>query len=309
MSSPYPYYKGVSVLICQRCGAVLPPNEYSCYRCGYLNAPPQAADSTANAQSPSTIPHRRAKKVSVRSGAIAGVSIGIVVLLVLLIWGGLYTRFLPSRTASHAATTPKAAHPTPKVTPLFADSFKSDTNGWNLEGDPGNYSVAVGKGVLTLEDDNNTLLWELLPGSRPYSNFQLMVDAALTKGTQENGYGIYIRGTANQQSDLATYYRFELYGDGSYAIFKGVLNASGQSTSTKIVNYTTSTAIQLGGKINHIIILARGPWLSFIVNNQTLKVFSDYSYTSGSIALFVSNLQGSQPGAQAQFSHFAIYPA
>jgi hypothetical protein len=99
-----------------------------------------------------------------------------------------------------------------------------------------------------------------------------------------------------------------LYGDGSYAIFKGITDASGKSTDTKIVDYTLSSAIQKQGKVNHIIIMAKGAGLSFIVNDQMLQAISDPSYTSGSVALFVSNLSQAKPGATAQFSNLAIYP-
>ncbi len=56
------------------------------------------------------------------------------------------------------------------------------------------------------------------------------------------------------------------------------------------------------------MILAKGASLSFIVNGQLLKTFTDTSYTSGSIALFASNLPEAKPGIQVQFSLLAIYP-
>jgi hypothetical protein len=211
--------------------------------------------------------------------------------------------------SSSSTSTPEAAYPMPKGTPLFADPFVNDLSGWNLHSLHHNYAVSVGNGALTLEMDKNKLLWELLPGQRSYSNFTLTVNAALTKGDQNNGYGIYIRGTANPKSDLATYYRFELYGDGSYAIFKGVVDQSGQSSAVKLANYTLSPTISKAGKVNRIMIIAKGASLSFVVKGQLLQTVSDASYSSGSIALFVSNLPQAHPGAQAQFSQLAIYPA
>ncbi len=76
----------------------------------------------------------------------------------------------------------------------------------------------------------------------------------------------------------------------------------------KLAGYTYSSAIYLQGKVNHIEIVAHGASMTLIVNGQTLKTITDTSYTSGTIALFVSNLQGSHPGAQATFSNFVIYP-
>lgn len=237
----------------------------------------------------------------------------IFLAVVLLSFAGIHGAGLSlssvSKLFSNSAATPKVAYPMPKGTPLFADPFVNDLNGWNLHSLPHDYTVNVGNGALTLEMDKNKLLWEMLPGERSYSNFTLTVNATLSKGDQNNGYGVYIRGTANNQSDLATYYRFELYGDGSYAIFKGVVDQSGNANSVKLASYTLNRAIQKAGKVNHIMIIAKGSALSFVVNGQLLQTVSDTSYSSGSIALFVSNLPEAKPGAQVQFSQLAIYAA
>lgn len=211
---------------------------------------------------------------------------------------------------SHPTSTQSItkSYPLPKGTPLLKDSFVNDSTGWNLQSSPGNYTVSVGNGKLSLEDNKNSLLWELLPGEQRYDNFVLSVNATLSKGDPNNGYGVYIRGASNSQSDLATYYRFELYGDSSYTIFKGVTNQSGASTEEKLTNYIVNSAIQKQGKPNHIMIIAKGPSFSFIANGQLLTTITDHSYASGSIALFVSNLPGAKPGAQVQFSQLTIYP-
>jgi hypothetical protein len=61
------------------------------------------------------------------------------------------------------------------------------------------------------------------------------------------------------------------------------------------------------GHVNQVVVIANGPKMTLIVNGQMVRTFSDASYTSGVIALFVSNLPGAHPGAQATFSHLAIY--
>ena len=55
------------------------------------------------------------------------------------------------------------------------------------------------------------------------------------------------------------------------------------------------------------MITAKGSALSLTVNGQLLKTVTDNNYSSGSIALFVSNLQNAKPGAQAKFSNLHIY--
>ena len=240
-----------------------------------------------------------------------GLLIGSVLLVLLLIAGGIGGyMILKSHKSSTTTglTQPVTPTATPKGPPLFSDSFQNNNKGWYLSSQQGEYSVAIGGGTLALEDDNNRLLWELVPGGKTYNNFLLNVDAVLSKGTQDNGYGIYIRGSSNQAVDIATYYRFELYGDGSFAIFKGTLDATGTSQSSYLVNNTISSAILKQGQLNHISIVASGSSMSLIVNGQLLKTITDNGYTSGSIALFVSNLANVPKGAQAKFSNLAIYP-
>jgi Domain of Unknown Function (DUF1080) len=233
----------------------------------------------------------------------------VVLVLLVIAFAGLRTAGVSLLALiPHAATTPGVTYSLPEVAPLFADSFVNDASGWNLQSSPGNYQVTVGDGVLTLNVDKNKLLWEPLPGMISYSDFTLSVDALLAKGDQNNGYGLYIRGAAGHNTDLATYYRFELYGDASYAIFKGTLGQNDVSTATKVVNYTLSSAIQKQGKPNHIMLIARGTSLSFVVNGRLLKTFIDASYATGSIALFASNLAEAKPGIQVQFSQLALYP-
>lgn len=281
-------YRGKLPVACPRCKSKLPPGETTCYKCGFQIARVR-----------STNPQRRS------------LIYFICVFLFLVLSAAYFVRTTDisfSALFSRQTSTHRIAYPLPTGTPLFSDNFSSDANGWNLQSSPGNYAVTLNNGTLTMEMDKNQLLWELLPGERTFSNFTLIVNAVLNRGDQNNGYGVYIRGTANARSDLATYYRLELYGDGSYAIFKGLTDASGISTGTKLVNYTLNTAIKKQGKTNQIMIIAKGPTLSFIVNDQLLKTITDTSYVSGLVALFVSNLPEAKPGMQAQFSGFAIYP-
>jgi hypothetical protein len=292
--------------ICPRCKAVLPPGEITCYSCGFRLAYEQPNSALQPAQS--YVSHSTGKNRSRKQKQAAFIyfmSVFLVIVLFAFLIFHAAGISLSSFFPHEAATVP---YPVPHGPPLFSDSFLSDAYGWNLQSSPGNYTVTLGQGALSLEIEQHKLLWELLPGERSYSNFILTVNAVLSQGDQNDGYGVYVRGTANQASDLATYYRFELYGDGSYAIFKGTPGPSGTSTSTTIAGYTLSSAIQPQGKLNRLMIIARGAAMSFIINGQLLKTISDDSYASGFVALFVSNLPQAKLGAQVQFSQFAIYP-
>ncbi|GHO77584.1 hypothetical protein KSD_53550 [Ktedonobacter sp. SOSP1-85] len=206
--------------------------------------------------------------------------------------------------------------PTPTGKPLFADTFANNNNGWHLEKDAkGAFSTSLSNGALTLNDNDNKLFTETLPDSKPYGDFQLFVNATLSKGDPNpqsggGGYGVVIRTTAVQNGSLATFYRLELYGDGTYTIFKGQSDVA-QTTvleAQTLVPNAANPAIQPMGKTNQIVVKAKGSTMTFIVNGQTIKTISDNSYLSGSIAFFVSNLPKTKPGAEAQFTNLAIFP-
>ncbi len=310
MSSPYQVAR--ASLACPRCNAVLPLHETACYNCGYRLTPAATSLSTTSVKtaiSPQTGKHQ-AQGPSKRASFVYL----LVALLVIVFfsYAGLRAAGVSLSTLTQSVHTGNGAlsetYPLAKGTPLFQDRFVDDGSGWNQQSVAGNYKVTLGNGVLALENDKQSVLWEPIPGIRTFSNFQLIANVKLSKGDQNNGYGFYIRGAASQGNELATYYRFELYGDGSYAIFKGSVDAGGKSVDTKMVNFLLNPAIAKQGKSNHIMIIARGSTMSFVVNNHLLQTVTDTSYASGSIALFVSNLPEAKPGAQAQFSQLAIYP-
>jgi hypothetical protein len=244
-----------------------------------------------------------------KRGSRVGLIVGVVLLVVFLV-GGAFTGYFyyknHSQNCTARSTTPTLLV-TPSAIPLFSDSFGTNNMGWDLTSDRGKFSVKVGAGSLALEDDQNKLFWEIVPGKR-FTDFRLDVDALLTNGDPNNGYGVLIR-ESSQGTDLGTYYRFELYGDGTYAIFKGYLDATGVTQSIKVQGYMAHPAIAKVGHVNHITIVARGSAMSLIVNGQTVSTYTDGNYKGGSIALFVSNLPGLPPGARATFTHLAIFPA
>jgi hypothetical protein len=234
----------------------------------------------------------------------------VIVALLLLIGSGSiagYFFFFRNQGQNTASVTPTAVTiVTPSIKPLFSDQFQNNANKWNLSSSPGQYSVSISGGQMVLEDDHNKLLWEILPG-QTFADFRLDVDAKLTKGDKMNGYGVYIRGIATQGVDIGLYYRFELYGDGTFAVYKGTLD---NSVGTSLTNnsYISNAAIQTRSNTNHITIIAKGSSMEFRVNNVSVYTFNDSAYKGGEVALFVSNLPSAPPVAQAIFTHLAIFP-
>jgi len=263
------------------------------------------SSGSLNGYSPAGYDRPPQKKSAPKVGLIIG-----IVLLVFILVGGAFAGFFFLRSHNQNSTATNVTPTviiTPAVTPLFSDHFANNKAGWDLTSNPGKFSVKVGSGSMALEDDDNKLLWEILPG-KSFTNFRLDVDAKLSKGDPNNGYGVFIRGASSQTSDIGSYYRFEFYGDGSYAIFKGMLDTNGNSQSRKVQGYTANDAIAKVGEFNHITIIAKGPSMTLMVNGQSLYTYTDDAYKSGSAALFVSNLPSLPPRAQATFTNLAIFP-
>jgi hypothetical protein len=287
------------------------------YPSNSIAAPPFAAPSFAPPPSPMNgVPlgglngYQPDQLLQKKARPKIGLIIAIAALLIVVVGGGLFAYISLTKTADSTSRTTHQVVATPTLvgTSLFADSFTNNKNGWDTSSKDGQFSVKIGSGSLIIEDDEHRLLWEPVPSTQRFSDFYITVDANLSKGSQGNGYGIYIRGSLDQNSELATYYRFELYGDGTFAIFKGAVDATGANKNNILVDYTTSSAILKQGQTNHIAINAKGSAMTFTVNGQVLAKVTDNTYTSGSIALFVSNFPNTPPGTQATFKNLAIYP-
>jgi hypothetical protein len=276
----------------------------------YYSAPATTQEGYAPASMEGYAPMGYNQPPQQKRGPKVGLIAGIVLLVILLIGGAFagYFYYKNHKQNSNATIATPTIVSTPTATPLISDSFTNNNTGWDLSSLPGKFSVKVGGGSMILEDDDNKLLPELLPG-KSLTDFRLDVDATLTKGDPNNGYGVMIREASIQVGNLGTYYCFELYGDGSYAIFKGTLDATGQSKRNSVQTYTVNNAIVSASKVNHITVTAKGPTMTLIVNGVRIYTYTDNSYKGGNIALFVSNVPGLTPGAQATFAHLAIFPA
>ena len=245
----------------------------------------------------------KAPKKRLKFFVVININIAAVVLLI----GGVVLYLWHHNSVNNPTTLPQVV--TPSITPLFSDSFQNNNNGWDTSTQPPGSSVTLaGDGKLVLEDDNNKLLEELVPGGKTFNDLRVDVDANLTKGDQTNGYGLCIRGALNSDGVLATYYCFEAYGNGNFAVYKGVQNTDGTLSRNALQSETANHAILFAGQTNHLTVIAQGIQMSFQINNTTVYSFNDNSYKGGSVALFVSNFPTAKPGAQATFERLAIFP-
>jgi serine/threonine protein kinase len=309
-----------TIQACSQCGNAIPLNATFCSNCGYYfaAAPPtfQTPRNTSQAAPLTTLAVQTlqpmqpyvfpAQKPSGNKNRLIVSAVLLVFLAIAGTAGYQYVSML-----QHAGTQNLSCLPTTQNL-LLGDCFQdnNNTNHWDLSSQPNQYSANISNGSLILEDDNNKLLPETIR-AYPYTftDFKLEVDADLSQGDPINGYGVMIRGALDNLGRFKTYYRFELFGNGQYAISKGISLPDGTNSDMTLVDFTPNSAIHPQGSINHISITAKGSYLTLAVNGVTVQSITDGSYNSGNIALFVANVTNAAPMAQVTFSKLGIYRA
>ena len=243
----------------------------------------------------------------------ANVILVIIILVVALVGGGSYGGYyLYKHRNTGATSTPTTNGPavvTPSAAPLFSDTFKDNSNKWDTNAGAGGKITLAGDGKLVLEADTGPLIVPaIVPGGKTFGDLRVDVDAQLTSTDLNNGYGIYVRAASAQNDPLGLYYRFEVYGDGNFYIYKGYKDAGGKLGYQPLKNsLQASDAINHSGKVNHLTVIAKGQTFTFSVNGTVLATFTDPTYKSGEVALFVSMVKNATSSAQGSFQHLAIF--
>ncbi|MBX5457018.1 MAG: DUF1080 domain-containing protein [Thermogemmatispora sp.] len=242
--------------------------------------------------------------VLVIGSILALVLVGSVLILIL----SLYSQ--PATSRNHVATSASPspspdvliqAHPA--VTPLFSDSFANNSKGWDTTGGPG-FSKTIANHALTMTDRNHRILVAPLPVQQAFSDFQITVDMTLESGDSNDSMGIYMRG----DDQLANDYRVDIFGDATYAISKEVTGLDGNTQVRILSGIFANKAIKPLGQQNEVTVIIKGNHIVLGVNGHLIASVTDNSYTSGMIALFVSN-GTSSPAATAAITSVAVYPA
>ena len=239
--------------------------------------------------------------------------VGIVSIIIVLILALVGSGYYISRRLNDGGTVKNIQHKpaivTPGVAPIFGDTFQNNAAQWNTNPPAGARITLANDGKLILESENHTIFTESLPGSKTFGDLRIDVDAGLTGGDQHNSYGVSIRISTSPTDAVSLYYRFEVYGDGSFALFKGSVDSNGSLRVSSLKNsLQPSNAIAHAASLNHLTIIAKGQTLTFVVNGTTLANFTDGTYSSGYAALFVSQAKGATTPAQAVFQNLALFP-
>ncbi|MBX5450337.1 family 16 glycoside hydrolase [Thermogemmatispora sp.] len=226
----------------------------------------------------------------------------------LAVFISLQHRPAPASSRSRVAASPNPSpdvfvQARPAVTPLFSDDFADNSKGWDTTGGPG-FSKTIANHALTMTDRNHRILVAPLPVEETFSDFQITVDMALESGDGNDSMGIYMRG----DDQLANDYRVDIFGDATYAISKEVTGLDGNTRVQILSGISKNSAIKPLGQQNEVTVIIKGNRIVLGVNGHLIASVTDNSYSSGMIALFVSN-GSSSPAATVAITSVTVYPA
>ncbi|MCX6556751.1 MAG: hypothetical protein NTW95_04880 [Candidatus Aminicenantes bacterium] len=155
----------------------------------------------------------------------------------------------------------------------------------------GNWSVANGFLSVTAPD---TFEWESAVYNQAWSSSNFTVTVRLNRLLKKGAYGILLSTDANMGH--ADGYLFDLFADGTYAIFRENAYQFGPRTSapnsswfTIIKTWTTSSAIHDGLDTWNVFKVVRsGSSYSFYANDTLLHTFTDATYDPRYVSVVMS---------------------
>ena len=180
---------------------------------------------------------------------------------------------------------------------LLSEEFiAGQTGNWLVEGDDAGRTAVLNEQLFIEIEEPGLLQYAALAEPR-FNDFILEVDATLLSGDLENSFGVLFR-----MQSVDQFYRFDVTGNGLYMMERR--NADGSWTRF-IDDWTESPAIKQGLAVtNRLKVDARGPLLSFYVNDQLLRQVNDASYVEGQIALDAGVF--GRPGLQVAFDDLVV---
>lgn len=185
---------------------------------------------------------------------------------------------------------------------LYSDDFSDPSSGWEA-GDYTGGSVGYGDGFYSVSSNgsdasgNAQLMWGVYSGAT-FSDMDITFDATQVAAPVDNNnaYGIFTRHTG---SDLGSGYAFFISGDGFYAIVR-----FDNGTPTYLIDWSASSAINLGNATNSLRVVNNGASLTWYVNGTLLGEVSDSTYTTGDISLAAVSFE-TEP-TQIQFDNLVV---
>lgn len=176
---------------------------------------------------------------------------------------------------------------------LYEDDFDDSTSGW-LEAADAESSQGYRNGRFFFEVRSPDLIvWDNAGGN--FQDFALEVNARQVTGALESSYGVLLR-----YIDDDNFYRFDLTGDGYYAVLK--LERGEWDT---LADWQASERVKPQGEVNLIKVVCQGPRMSFYVGDEELISVEDSSFERGDVGLFAGTF--ADASAEAEFDNLQVW--
>jgi hypothetical protein len=177
---------------------------------------------------------------------------------------------------------------------LFKDGFSHPTGGWRTFEDSLSFAGYKNGGFRLSAKVPHYQFWSV-PGLN-FRDAVIYTHAQKLGGPDDNMFGVLCR-----YQDSSNYYAFVIGSDGYYGIYKMV---SGQQSLVAQEHMDFSEKIQRGGQENKIMALCKDDQLALVVNDSTLLLVEDDTFSHGDVGLIVGNF--SEPGVDVLFDDFVV---
>jgi hypothetical protein len=177
----------------------------------------------------------------------------------------------------------------------FSDNFDTPSD-WRTSSDP-EVEIAYADGGLSIEIKViDRVAWSV--AGRRFKDGVVEVDATPIGGPDDNAYGLVVR-----HVDDRNFYRFEVSGDGYYAVQAPRAGVGWEF----LVDWTESSAINRGRETNRLKVECRGAAMTFYVNDVELTRVEDGRYREGDVGVIAGTFYV-ETGTHILFDNFQIDP-
>jgi len=177
----------------------------------------------------------------------------------------------------------------------FSDDFGTPGD-WRIISDP-EVEIAYADGGLSIEVKViDRVAWTV--AGRQFEDAVVSVDATPVGGPDDNAYGLVVR-----HVDDRNFYRFEVSGDGFFAVQAPQENLGWEF----LVDWTESSAIHKGRQTNHLQVECQGSTMIFYANDVELTRIQDDRYSKGDVGLIAGTFY-TEAGTHILFDDFEVEP-
>jgi hypothetical protein len=175
----------------------------------------------------------------------------------------------------------------------FSDDFDKPGD-WRIISDP-EVEITYADGGLSIEVKVlDRVAWTV--AGRQFKDAVVSVDATPVGGPDDNAYGLVVR-----HVDDRNFYRFEISGDGFFAVQAPKENLGWEF----LVDWTESSAIHKGRETNRLQVECRGSTMIFYANDVELTRIQDDRYSKGDVGLIAGTFY-TEAGAHILFDNFEV---